>query len=184
MGQSGSSILDDCEVADRTTGKDLEAWCEGPSDLVEVCADTIDATIDQLGIDSVDAVDMEDAAYKKKGKGSKKPLLNNDLGRFHRPDSQVTPLMSAAQYGTAESVRRLIDDEGELLNRKDHRGWTALHYAANELNYDTFEELLKSGADPGRKDPQGRTAVQVVMEDSLIASTRLQALVESNTAPL
>ncbi|CAJ1352909.1 unnamed protein product [Effrenium voratum] len=91
-------------------------------------------------------------------KGSKKPLMVGQR-RSNRSDG-VTRLMAAAQYGSVEGIHRLYA-EGEALDARDVRGWTALHFAAYELHYDAYVTLVQLGADPQLQNFMGQTPVKL-----------------------
>jgi ankyrin repeat protein len=66
-----------------------------------------------------------------------------------QPDSidDRTPLMLAA---CADSLSELFEIllNGVEIDEKDHRGWTALTYAAHFGHYEIVNQLLDSGANP------------------------------------
>lgn len=57
-----------------------------------------------------------------------------------------TPLMLAAQGGTFEEVKDLLD-RGAKVNERDNEGWTALMYAAEWDNPEIVQLLIDKGAD-------------------------------------
>lgn len=72
--------------------------------------------------------------------------------------SRVSPLMAAAFYGTAESVRALVA-KGAVLDEVDNRGRTALMYAVARPHPDpaVVKALLEAGASQAIKDTRGDT---------------------------
>jgi ankyrin repeat protein len=74
----------------------------------------------------------------------------------------TTPLMSAALYGDAESVRLLLE-AGADPNNPNEVGATALMWAVDDL--DKSRLLIRSGADVNSRSENGRTPL-------LIAATR------------
>ena len=78
-------------------------------------------------------------------------------------DTDVTPLMRAADKGDLDAVRRLLA-EGAEVNARDWMGRTALlhacvHGGANPL---VIAALLAAGADANAQDKGGTTALKVV----------------------
>jgi ankyrin repeat protein len=68
----------------------------------------------------------------------------------------ITPLMYAALYGDAASVRRLLD-MGADPNARNDAGATALMWAVDDL--EATRLLIERGADPNARSADGRTAV-------------------------
>ena len=68
-------------------------------------------------------------------------------------------LSELVQYGTYKMARFLIDRGANVNGVDDHRGRTALHWAAVRGAGKTFVRyLLDQGADPARRDNEGATA--------------------------
>ncbi len=105
-----------------------------------------------------------------------------------------TPLMAASRVFFADVVRLLIE-RGANVNARDARGRTALFYLLtnyqiiisgpddNESALDfsqefreTFELLLKSGADGSAVDAEGQTAIIAYVTGEAIGNTAEQAL--------
>ncbi|CAK9030234.1 unnamed protein product [Durusdinium trenchii] len=112
----------------------------------------------------------------QRSKGSKKPLMVGQ-SRSTTGESGVTRLMAAAQYGSVEGIKRIYE-AGDSLEIRDVRGWTALHYAAHELQYDAYVTLLKLGADPEKKTYTGHTPIEVAnaVDPSQAEKMRLAAI--------
>lgn len=73
-----------------------------------------------------------------------------------------TALIPASEHGQVETVRILIA-AGVPLNHVNNPGWTAMQEAilmnsGGPRQQDVIRQLLDGGADPGVRDPQGRTA--------------------------
>ncbi|WP_307796936.1 ankyrin repeat domain-containing protein [Williamsia soli] len=79
-----------------------------------------------------------------------------------------TALIPAAEKGHPTTVQLLID-AGVPLNHINASGWTALLeavvYGDGSPTYqDIVSRLLAAGADPGIRDSQGRTALQIAQQ--------------------
>ncbi len=97
-------------------------------------------------------------------------LRNGDRQNFHRllgesanavnakGESGWTPLMYAALYGDAETVRLLLD-KGAKPNAQNDDGGTALMYAIEDGEKTRL--LLDRGADPNLRSGEGRTALLI-----------------------
>lgn len=72
-------------------------------------------------------------------------------------------LFAAAAQGDLTKVQRLLA-EGAKLDATDTGGWDALVHAVAGGNPSMVRFPLKSGADPRRKDAEGRTASQLARE--------------------
>ncbi|MEW6736163.1 MAG: sigma-70 family RNA polymerase sigma factor [Acidobacteriota bacterium] len=83
---------------------------------------------------------------------------------------QVTPL-HAALFGRQIETALLLIKHGADVNIKrggqgwPRAGWTALHYAAGYGLIELIEPLIIHGADPNIIDDQGRTPLQVAIEE-------------------
>merc|ERR1719414_1851077 len=95
-------------------------------------------------------------AGERKKKGARRPLLNESQ-RPTRGDAGVTALMVAAQFGSLQSIKRLLSEKADV-DAVDARGWTALHWAAQESHAEACLALLQAGASAELADAEGRTA--------------------------
>merc|ERR1711972_1172069 len=83
---------------------------------------------------------------------TRRPLLINRFQKVQRLDTSedeeegMTPLMFAAQAGSAECCRRLLA-AGAIVNAVEEDGWAALHFAAHEACLDSCLVLLQSRAE-------------------------------------
>jgi len=72
-----------------------------------------------------------------------------------------TPLMRAVHEQRAGVADALLANRAIDLNAVDEAGNTALHHAAVEGALDLAQKLLAAGADPKRKDREGRIPAEV-----------------------
>ncbi|MCO4262926.1 ankyrin repeat domain-containing protein [Pseudarthrobacter sp. MDT3-26] len=75
-----------------------------------------------------------------------------------------TALIPASEHGHVETVRILIA-AGVPVNHVNDLGWTAMQEAillnnGGPRQQDVVRQLLAAGADPGIRDPQGRTPLE------------------------
>ena len=75
-----------------------------------------------------------------------------------------TALIPASEHGHVETVRILIG-AGVPVNHVNNLGWTAMQEAillndGGPRQQEVVRLLLDAGADPGVRDPEGRTALQ------------------------
>lgn len=74
-------------------------------------------------------------------------------------------LSELVQYGTYKMARFLIDRGANVNGVDDHRGRTALHWAAvRGAGKEFVSYLLDQGADPSIRDQEGATALYVARE--------------------
>ena len=93
-----------------------------------------------------------------------------DVNAVARHPLQVTPLHAALFGRQVETARLLIDHAADVNARRGgsgwpRAGWTALHYAAGYGFLDLIEPLLERGAAVDAKDDEGRTPVEVAIEE-------------------
>lgn len=72
-------------------------------------------------------------------------------------EARETPLMAAVVHGRQGVVRRLLEAQADP-HQADRRGVEPLHVAALRGDRSLMALLQSFGADPGRPDPEGRTA--------------------------
>lgn len=64
--------------------------------------------------------------------------------------------------GSVPLVKALLEEGKSPVNATDDDGFTALHHAIAEGRGDTAILLLKSGAEPDKRDNDGRLAIDLV----------------------
>jgi ankyrin repeat protein len=75
-------------------------------------------------------------------------------------------IFSAISVGDLELIRRLVEQNPEMLDRRMSRfeqGMTPLHFAMGRKRYDILELLIEMGADLEAQDQSGQTALAVAM---------------------
>lgn len=75
-----------------------------------------------------------------------KALFDAGFTLINHPDKRgITPLMRVVKLGNAALVQACID-RGASVNQQDHKGWSALHHIAKELQSSTY---FHSDTSPG-----------------------------------
>lgn len=71
------------------------------------------------------------------------------------PERRNTASLGAAQHGSVQIVRKLID-AGAMLEARDRKGYTALHWAAKKGTADKLRLLIEAGANIRAKTGSGK----------------------------
>ena len=87
-------------------------------------------------------------------------LAHGASGRARDARGQ-TALHRAAAAGAVPVVRLLVAERAAPVDAADADGWTALHHAVAEGCGEAAAELLRAGADAGRKESGGALAVDL-----------------------
>ncbi|KAJ5677856.1 uncharacterized protein N7477_003489 [Penicillium maclennaniae] len=77
------------------------------------------------------------------------------------------PLHRAAAVGSVPILKALLEEGKSPVNATDNDGMTALHHAISEGHGDAAILLLKSGAEPEKRDADGRLAIALVPDDKV-----------------
>lgn len=102
-------------------------------------------------------------------------LLENGAAPDAEGDWGSTPLLVAAEAGSAAAIRLLLD-AGASVNRGNARtGATALMSAAHNEHRDAVRALLDGGADVDRQDHEGQTALMRTVRRADYANVRATA---------
>jgi ankyrin repeat protein len=72
--------------------------------------------------------------------------------------------------GSIPTLKILLEEGKSPVNATDNDGLTALHHAISEGHGDAAILLLKAGADPEKKDGDGRFAIELVPDSKVGAS--------------
>jgi ankyrin repeat protein len=73
----------------------------------------------------------------------------------------LTPLMVAAQCNNRPVVEELLKVKELEINKKDAKGWTALHHASNNSSFNVITLMIQRGCDPNAKDNEGKSPKEV-----------------------
>jgi ankyrin repeat protein len=97
-------------------------------------------------------------------------LRGADINAVSRHPLQVTPLHAALFGRQVETAQLLIASGADVSARRGgigwpRAGWTALHYAAGYGFVSLIEPLLNRGAAIDAKDDEGRTPLEVSIEE-------------------
>lgn len=71
------------------------------------------------------------------------------------------PLHRAAAVGSTPIIKILLEEGKSPVNASDIDGLTALHHAISEGHGDAAIMLLKAGAEPEKRDSEGRLAIDL-----------------------
>jgi len=114
---------------------------------------------------------VNDALEKGAWTETRRPLVMKpqkpDAGKKGGDDPAMigmTPIMFAAQKGSTDCVLRLLHARAEV-NAVEEDGWSALHFAAKEGNYEVCKALLDAKADPQMKNIDDHQPLDVAEED-------------------
>ena len=106
--------------------------------------------------------------------------------------SRCNALQRAATSGQASDVESMLQTEHELVNCRDLRGWTPLHYAAFNGQTKTLQILVAHGAAVEAADKDGATPLHAAatagypdtIEALLESGARVNALDHDDNTPL
>ncbi|WP_051359856.1 ankyrin repeat domain-containing protein [Adhaeribacter aquaticus] len=72
--------------------------------------------------------------------------------------------IEAVKSGNLEEVKSLLDNEPDIVNTKDNKGYTLLHLAAQEGNGDLIKLLLERGADINALTEDGQSPMEIAIK--------------------
>jgi ankyrin repeat protein len=104
-----------------------------------------------------DAVDAAANTHAWRHGDPRTEPLSNILQDAYMPKPGVTPLMKAAAEGNVGAMKQILMTSPPDIDAPDSSGWTALMYAAASGHSEPVQLLLKSGANPNHKSPNGDT---------------------------
>lgn len=88
------------------------------------------------------------------------------------------PLHRACAVGATGVVKCLVKEGKSPVNGSDQDGWTGLFHAVAEGWGDTAVEVLKAGAESGKKDREGKVALMYAPDDKVRGFILRQAELE------
>ena len=90
-------------------------------------------------------------------------MVSKDKSKFKLdPDiEEGGPVFYAAYKGDLKTVQKLVARNGKLVNHSNNKGWTPLHYAADNGNKKMVEYLLHKGAKVNARTNKGRTPAYI-----------------------
>ena len=80
-----------------------------------------------------------------------------------------------------ETAKKLLSDGIDINARYGSNGWTALHYAVENMIAESVRWLVENGADPNYPDPSGWTPLHLAID--VEADTARQEYVVTGTFP-
>lgn len=89
---------------------------------------------------------VERAMFKIENDGFTR-VKSNDALKAVLAGKPYLDAYETAALGSAAQLRAFLGDDPSLVNKRNHFGWTALHFAAFAGNVETAKLLLDSGAD-------------------------------------
>ena len=124
-----------------------------------------------------------------------KLMMDNNVDMNLHSDYGWTALISAVVHGQERMVEMLLSpSSGVIVNQKDTRGSTALHYAAKARTHNDriIKMLIQSGADVNSLDDEGNSPLYKAAKSGhkaiarllLNADANIEATDEEGTTPL
>mmetsp|Transcript_80692 Transcript_80692/g.168284 ORF Transcript_80692/g.168284 Transcript_80692/m.168284 type:complete len:212 (+) Transcript_80692:124-759(+) len=110
--------------------------------------------------------------------GIARPLLKEKHRGKRILNPTVEALLGAAQHGSVEGISRALAAGAELTS-SDGRGWTALHWAAQEGHLSACSQLLNLKADPNAQTIDGLTPLRAAWESDPSFASKLQLLFQT-----
>ncbi|KAJ5767123.1 uncharacterized protein N7511_004739 [Penicillium nucicola] len=114
--------------------------------------------------------DVENAlhfASSKSNTSTVRTLLANKCSARVKDKRGQLPLHRAAAVGSVPILKALLEEGKSPVNATDGDGFTALHHAISEGHGDAAILLLKSGAEPEKRDSDGKLAIELVPDEKV-----------------
>mmetsp|Transcript_21915 Transcript_21915/g.46576 ORF Transcript_21915/g.46576 Transcript_21915/m.46576 type:complete len:211 (-) Transcript_21915:124-756(-) len=112
-------------------------------------------------------------------------LMEGSGKQRRAPREGLTPLMYAAQNGSASAAKLLIEARAQVTAR-DEDGMRPLHFAAAAGSIEVCSLLLRGGAEKEQADDEGRRPIDYVPEGSRVMRVereQWEALLGTGGAP-
>jgi ankyrin repeat protein len=94
-------------------------------------------------------------------------------------DKMLSPLKVATTSGTADILSDIVEAGVDDINKKDHEGNTALHYAAKANDIKKVKVLLKAGANPQVLNKKKETPFQIARTLQEKGDSRMYDLIKN-----
>lgn len=92
-------------------------------------------------------------------------LIGHQLNVQQASDKGITPLMQAAAGGHLAVMQLIIEHSGTLsINHQSQEGWTALHKATANQQFNAALWLVQRGANPHLNSQQGESACSLALK--------------------
>jgi ankyrin repeat protein len=106
-------------------------------------------------------------ASSKSNTSTVRTLIANKCSARVKDKRGQLPLHRAAAVGSVPILKILLEEGKSPVNATDGDGFTALHHAISEGHGDAAILLLKSGAEPEKRDSDGRLAIELVPDEKV-----------------
>ncbi|OQD89921.1 hypothetical protein PENANT_c002G02716 [Penicillium antarcticum] len=106
-------------------------------------------------------------ASSKSNTSTVRTLIANKCSARVKDKRGQLPLHRAAAVGSVPILKTLLEEGKSPVNATDSDGFTALHHAISEGHGDAAILLLKSGAEPEKRDNDGRLAIELVSDEKV-----------------
>ena len=153
------SVMDGEGSVEKLVGRGADVTAKSECILVEF-TEEVEGKLTFMGIDDAGQTALHFCASKSHLHSARYLLQHGATSRVKDSRMQQLPLHRAASVGSVPMIRLLLEDKSPV-NATDREGWTALHHAIAEGHGDAAFELLKAGADAGKKTNDGELAIQL-----------------------
>jgi ankyrin repeat protein len=85
------------------------------------------------------------------------------MPNLYSTDEDYSAFVKAVLSHELETAKSFLD-RGFDINSTNSRGWTALHYAVENMLEKAVQFLLENGADPNQRDESGQTSLHIAVD--------------------